>query len=67
MSQQVVDHEIRRYLESGRSDPLFPSWPGQDLFATGREADRTLRGALVEASDGAQRGARRLRSHLRRP
>jgi hypothetical protein len=48
MSQGPVRREIRRYLESGGTDPLFSAWRGQDLLTTAREAEGTLRRALVD-------------------
>ena len=42
------NREIRVYLETGTPpDPIFPNWPGSDLVARAKDAERALRNALI--------------------
>lgn len=48
-SCQSISDEVRRYLRTGESDPLYRAWPGGGIFERANRAHADLRGALVEA------------------
>ena len=48
MQELDITHEIERYLRKGKSDPFHPSWPGQNILESTRNARETLLGALAE-------------------
>lgn len=48
-SCRSISDEVRRYLRTGESDPLYRAWPGGGIFERANRAHADLRGALVEA------------------
>lgn len=45
-NQQLIQSEIQEFINSGKTDPMYGTWPG-DLFARAREANHELRAALI--------------------
>ncbi|RLE23590.1 MAG: hypothetical protein DRJ65_11540 [Acidobacteria bacterium] len=46
-SDRGIDYEILEFLKTGKNDPLFRNWPGDDLFSTAKNAEMTLKNALI--------------------
>ena len=46
-SCQSISDEVRRYLQTGESDPLYRSWPGSGIVERANRAHDDLRGSLV--------------------
>ena len=42
-----ISDEVRRYLQTGESDPLYRAWPGSGIVERANRAHDDLRGSLV--------------------